>query len=109
MDTVGIHVPSRQIKEFSTFSMSNVLRYIPSARYQLDKPLQQMAYVDFWMYLAKSSLLRILTIYRKVFRFIICFSLFLFSILLLVFACHSFFAVGKHSNKGIELNYLSIS
>jgi hypothetical protein len=32
MDTVGIRVPTRQIREFSTFSVSSALRHSPSAR-----------------------------------------------------------------------------
>jgi hypothetical protein len=32
MDTVGIRVPTKQIKEFSTFSVSGALRHSPSAR-----------------------------------------------------------------------------
>jgi hypothetical protein len=32
MDTVGIRVPTRQIREFSTFSVSSALRNSPSAR-----------------------------------------------------------------------------
>jgi hypothetical protein len=32
MDTVGIRVPTKQIREFSTFSVSSALRYSPSAR-----------------------------------------------------------------------------
>jgi hypothetical protein len=32
MDTVGIRVPTRQRKEFSTFSVSNALRHSTSAR-----------------------------------------------------------------------------
>jgi hypothetical protein len=32
MDTVGICMPTRQITEFSTFSMSSALRNGPSAR-----------------------------------------------------------------------------
>jgi hypothetical protein len=32
MDAVDIHVPTRQIREFSTFSMSCALRHNPSAR-----------------------------------------------------------------------------
>jgi hypothetical protein len=32
MDTVGIRVPTRQIREFSTFSKSSALRHSPSAR-----------------------------------------------------------------------------
>jgi hypothetical protein len=31
MDTVGIRVPTRQIREFSTFSVSSALRNSPSA------------------------------------------------------------------------------
>jgi hypothetical protein len=33
MDSVGIHVPTRQIREFSTFSMSSALRHSTSAGY----------------------------------------------------------------------------
>jgi hypothetical protein len=32
MDNVGIRVSTRQIKEFSTFSVSNELRHSPSVR-----------------------------------------------------------------------------
>jgi hypothetical protein len=32
MYTVGIRVPTRQIRSFSTFSVSSALRHIPSAR-----------------------------------------------------------------------------
>jgi hypothetical protein len=32
MDTVGVRVPTRQIREFYTFSMSSALRNSPSAR-----------------------------------------------------------------------------
>jgi hypothetical protein len=32
MDTIGICVPTRQIREFSTFSMSSALTHSPSAR-----------------------------------------------------------------------------
>jgi hypothetical protein len=32
MDTVGIRVPTRQIRECSTFSVNSVQRHIPSAR-----------------------------------------------------------------------------
>jgi hypothetical protein len=32
MDTVGIRVPTRQIRYFSTFSVSNALRHSPSVR-----------------------------------------------------------------------------
>jgi hypothetical protein len=32
MDTVGICVPTRQIREFSTFSVNSALRHSPSAR-----------------------------------------------------------------------------
>jgi hypothetical protein len=32
MDSVGIHMPTRKIREFSTSSMSNALRHSPSAR-----------------------------------------------------------------------------
>jgi hypothetical protein len=32
MDTVGIRMPTRQIREFSTFSVSSALRNSPSAR-----------------------------------------------------------------------------
>jgi hypothetical protein len=33
MDTVGIRVPTRQIREFSTFSVNSALRYSPSAKF----------------------------------------------------------------------------
>jgi hypothetical protein len=33
LDTVGIHVPTRQIRESSTFSVSSALKRSPSARY----------------------------------------------------------------------------
>jgi hypothetical protein len=32
MDTVGIRVPTRQMRDFSTFSVSSALRRSPSAR-----------------------------------------------------------------------------
>jgi hypothetical protein len=32
LDTVGIRVPTRQIREFSTFSVSSALKHSPSAR-----------------------------------------------------------------------------
>jgi len=32
LDTVGIRAPTRQIREFSTFSVSSALRHSPSAR-----------------------------------------------------------------------------
>jgi hypothetical protein len=32
MDTVGIRVPTRQIREFPTFCVSSALRHTPSAR-----------------------------------------------------------------------------
>jgi hypothetical protein len=32
MDTISIRVPTRQIREFSTFSVSSALRHSPSAR-----------------------------------------------------------------------------
>jgi hypothetical protein len=32
MDTVGIRVPTRKIRDFSTFSVSNALRHSPSVR-----------------------------------------------------------------------------
>jgi hypothetical protein len=32
MDTVGIRVPTRQIREFYTFSVSSAVRHSPSAR-----------------------------------------------------------------------------
>jgi hypothetical protein len=32
MDTVGIHVPTRQIREFYTFSVNSALRHSPSAK-----------------------------------------------------------------------------
>jgi hypothetical protein len=32
MDTVGIRVPTRQIRDFSTFSVSSALRHSPSVR-----------------------------------------------------------------------------
>jgi hypothetical protein len=32
LDSVGIRVPTRQIREFSTFSVSSALKYSPSAR-----------------------------------------------------------------------------
>jgi hypothetical protein len=32
MDTVGICVPTRQIRDFSTFSVSSALRHSPSVR-----------------------------------------------------------------------------
>jgi hypothetical protein len=35
MDTVGIRVPTRQIIEFSAFSVSSALRHGPSARYAI--------------------------------------------------------------------------
>jgi hypothetical protein len=33
MDTVGLRVPTKQIRDFSTVNVSNVSRLSPSARY----------------------------------------------------------------------------
>jgi hypothetical protein len=35
LDTVGIHVPTGQIREFSTISVSSALNHCPSARYAI--------------------------------------------------------------------------
>jgi hypothetical protein len=50
MDTVGIHVPTRQIREFSTFSLSGALRHICSAR----RTIAAIAYADLWTVEAKT-------------------------------------------------------
>jgi hypothetical protein len=70
MYTVGIRVPTRQIRDFSTFSVSSALRHSPSVRYA--STVLQMTYVDFWIYLAKTlSPLRTLSVLGKVTRLII--------------------------------------
>jgi hypothetical protein len=77
MDTVGIRMSTRQIREFSTFSVSKVLRNSPSARCVI--PSCDIR--RFSRYLAKTmSPLRTLSLYgeSKVSRLIICFSLILF-------------------------------
>jgi hypothetical protein len=33
MDIVGLHVPAKQIRNFSTFNVNNVSRLSPSTRY----------------------------------------------------------------------------
>jgi hypothetical protein len=68
MDTVGIRVPTRQIRDFSTFSVSSALRHSPSVRCAS----AANDYVDFWIYLAKTlSPLRTLSVLEKVTRLII--------------------------------------
>jgi hypothetical protein len=55
MDTVGIRVPTRQTREFYTFSVSSTLRNSPSASVSL----LQTKFTDFWVFLIKTlSLLR---------------------------------------------------
>jgi hypothetical protein len=55
MDTVGIRVPTRQIREFCTFIVSSALRNSPSAGVSL----LQMKFADIWTFLVKTlSLLR---------------------------------------------------
>jgi hypothetical protein len=69
MDTVGIRVPTRQIRDFSTFSVSSALRHIVL---QLGVLVLQMTYVDFCIYLAKTrSPLRTFSVLGKVTRLII--------------------------------------
>jgi hypothetical protein len=61
MDTVGIRVPTRQIRAFSTYSVISDVKLSPSAR------LLQMTYRFFYIYLAKTMpLLRTHTPYRRV-------------------------------------------
>jgi hypothetical protein len=50
MDTDGIHVSTRQIREFSTFNMSSALRHSPSATCVI--AANDIA--DFWTFLAKT-------------------------------------------------------
>jgi hypothetical protein len=74
-------------------------------------PLLQTMSADFWAFSSKTmSALRTLSRYEKLFIF----RLFVYSCLvfvkcglynLFISICHRHFAVGKHCNKGIKLNY----
>jgi hypothetical protein len=70
MGTVGIRVPTRQIREFSAFSLSSALRHSPSARRvigvnDISRSLN--------IFLTKAlSHLRTLSRYDKLFRVIVC-------------------------------------
>jgi hypothetical protein len=48
IDTVGIRVPTRQIREFSTFSVSSALRHSPSARRVIAKKEICRLFGHFW-------------------------------------------------------------
>jgi hypothetical protein len=52
MDTVSICVPTRQIRELSTFSVSSAL--MKDIDLQLHVPVLQVTYADFWTYLPKN-------------------------------------------------------
>jgi hypothetical protein len=68
LGTVGIRVPTRQIRECSTFIVSGALRHGPSAR----GTLLRMTYADFWTFLTKTYALRTLSRYETMFRLFIC-------------------------------------
>jgi hypothetical protein len=100
LGTVGILVPTMQIRQFSTFSESSTL----------DVPCKWHA--EFCTYSAKTmSPLRAHFSHEKVFRLITCsnlvlIELVLFDMYLLVFVSHRLFSVGRHSNKGTEMNWM---
>jgi hypothetical protein len=65
MDTVGIRAPTRQIREFYTFSMRSALRNSPSA----GRVIAANEIYRFLDFLVKTlSLLRTPSQYQKVFR-----------------------------------------
>jgi hypothetical protein len=68
MDTVGIRMPARRIREFSTFSVSSTLRHSPSARCASAESDMQI----FWICSGKTlSPLRKVSPYGKVSRLIL--------------------------------------
>jgi hypothetical protein len=71
MDTVGIRVPTRKIREFSTFGVSSALRHSQCC----SESVLQMTYVDFWT----------LWTFWKLSRLSFCFNLILFCCFLLVY------------------------
>jgi hypothetical protein len=85
MDTVGIRVSPRQIRESYTFIVSRASRRSP----QLDTPVLQISHAEFFTYLTKTlSLLRVYSLYEEA---LTCFSLMLlycvyFQLFVLVFA-----------------------
>jgi hypothetical protein len=77
MDTVGIRVPTRQIRLLSTFSVSSALRHSPKLG-----SLLQMTYADFLTFSANTlSPFRTLSLCGKVSRLValVCFILLCFS------------------------------
>jgi hypothetical protein len=122
MDTVGHRVPTKQITDFSTFNVSTVSRFSPSTRCvttadRISKSLDvfnedNISREDTYFSLFNPSELRHYCASALFYYLLLIFSLVLLlvSVLLLlctisVLACYRPFAVGKHLNKEIGLNY----
>jgi hypothetical protein len=73
VDTVDIRVPTRQIREFSTFSVSRALRHSPTARFAvIQNDVCWFIFFFFAFLIETMYVLTILSRHEKLFKFLMC-------------------------------------